>query len=63
MGNCYVESDENRKILEKDATNFYGHSMSEMLPYDEIEMWHGHPDLHTNKYNEILNTLDDVEIF
>ena len=27
-----------------DATNLYGHSMSQMLPYDEIEMWHGHPD-------------------
>ena len=31
-----------------DATNLYGHSMSQMLPYDEIKMWHGHPDLYMN---------------
>ena len=23
------------------ATKIYGHSMSQFLPYDEIEMWHG----------------------
>ena len=44
MGNRYVKSDENNKITYVDATNLYGHSMSQMLPYDEIEMWHGHPD-------------------
>ena len=44
-GDRYVKSDENKKILYMDATNLYGHSMSQMLPYDEIEMWHGHPDL------------------
>ena len=44
MGNRYVKSDENNKIIYADATNIYGHSMSQMLPYDEIEMWHGHPD-------------------
>ena len=49
MGDRYVESDENKKILYMDATNLYGHSMSQMLPYDEIEMWHGHPDLYMNK--------------
>ena len=36
MGDPYVKSDENKKILYMDATNFYGHSMSQMLPYDEI---------------------------
>ena len=41
----YVKSDENKKTLYMEATNLYGHSMSQMLPYDEIEMWHGHPDL------------------
>ena len=45
MGDCYVKSDENKKILYIDATNLYGHPMSQMLPYDEIKMWHGHPDL------------------
>ena len=44
MGDIYVKSDENEKILYMDATNLYGHSMSQMLPYDEIEMWHGDPD-------------------
>ena len=44
-----------------DATNLYGHPMSQMLPYDEIEMWHGHPDLYVNKLEEILNTPDDSD--
>ena len=62
MGDRYVISDENKKILDMDATNLYGHSMSQMLPYDEIEMWHGHPDLYMNWLEEILNTPDDNEI-
>ena len=33
-----------------------------MLPYDEIEMWHGHPDLYMNWLEEKLNTPDDNEI-
>ena len=37
MGDRYVKSDENKKILYMDATNLSGHSMSQMLPYDEIE--------------------------
>ena len=48
MGDRYVTSDENKKMLYMDATNLYGHSMSQMLPYDEIEMWHGHLDLYMN---------------
>ena len=44
MSDRYVKSDENNKIIYADATNLHGHSMSQMLPYDEIEMWHGHPD-------------------
>ena len=61
MGDRYVKSDENKKILYMDATNFYGHSMSQMLPYDEIETWHGHPDLYMNKLEEILNTPDESD--
>ena len=45
-----------------DATNLYGHSMSQILPYDEIEMWHGHPDLYMKKLEEILNNPDDNDI-
>ena len=33
--------------------------MSEPLPYDEIEKWHGHPDLYMNNLEEILNTPED----
>ena len=62
MGDRYVKSDENKKIIYADATNLYGHSMSQMLPYDEIEMWHGHPDKYWNWLDIILNTPDDSEI-
>ena len=36
--------------------------MSQLLPYDEIEMWYGHPDLYMNKLDKILNTPDDSDI-
>ena len=36
--------------------------MSQLLPYDEIEMWYGHPDKYLNWLNEILNTPGDSEI-
>ena len=62
MGDRYVKSDENKKILYMDATNLYGHSMSHMLPYDEIEMWHCHPELYMNWLEEILKTPDDSDI-
>ena len=62
MGDRFVITDENVKIIDMDATNLYGHSMSQMLPYDEIETWHGHPDLYMNWLEEILNTSDDNEI-
>ena len=61
-GDRYVKSDENKKILYADATNFYGLSMSQMLPYDEIEMWYGHPDKYWNWLDKILNTPDDADI-
>ena len=38
MGDRYVKSDENKKIIYIVATNLYGHSMSLILPYDEIKM-------------------------
>ena len=62
MGDRYVKSDGNKKILDIDATNLYGHSMSQFLPFDEIEMWYGHPDKYLNWLDEILNTPDDSEI-
>ena len=34
--------------------------MSQLLPYVEIEMWHGDPDKYWNWLDEILNTPDDA---
>ena len=62
MDDRYIKSDENKKISYMDATNLYGHSMSQLLPNDEIEMWHGHPDKYWKWLDEILNTPDDSEI-
>ena len=62
MGDRYVKSDENKKIIYMDATNFYGHSIIQHLPYDEIEMWCGNPDLYMNWLEENLNTPDDSDI-
>ena len=62
MGEKYVKSDDDKKILYMDATNLFGHSMSQPLPYDEIEMWHGQPDKYCNWLVENLNTLDYSDI-
>ena len=62
MGDRYIISNDNKKILYVDATIFYSHSMSQMLAYDELEMWHGHADLYMNKFEKILNTRDDNDI-
>ena len=62
MGDGYVKSDVNKKMLYIDATNLYGYLTSEPLPLDKIEMWHGHPDFYMDKLEEILNTSDDSDI-
>ena len=56
MGDRYVKPDENKKILYIDAINLYGHSVSQMLPYDEIKFEKSFC------LDEILNTPDDNEI-
>ena len=56
LGDRYIQSDENKKILYVDANNLYGHSMSEPLPYDEIKF-----DQNV-KLEDLLNTLDDSDI-
>ena len=56
MGDRYIKSDENKKILYVDAINLYGHSMSEPLPYDEIKFDRNF-DL-----EGIINTPDDSDI-
>ena len=65
MGDRYVKSYENKKIIYIDATKLYGHSMSQLLPFDKIEMWYAYPaypDLYMDKIEEILNTPDDSDI-
>ena len=56
MGNRYVKSDNNKKILDMDATNLYGYSMSQPLPYDEIKYDNN------IKLEDILNNPDDSDI-
>ena len=51
-----MKSDENKKILYRDANKIYGHSMSQYLPYDEIKFDN------TVKLEDILNTPDDSDI-
>ena len=45
-----------------DATNLYGHSMSQVVPYDEIGMGHGHPDFYMKKLHEMFIPPDDSDI-
>ena len=56
MGDRYIQSDENEKILYIDATILYGHSMSEPLSYDEVKF---DRDI---KLEENLNTTVDSDI-
>ena len=56
MGDRYVRSDKNKKILYIDANNLYGWAMSESLPFDEIKF---EKDI---CLNDILNAPDDSDI-
>ena len=56
MGDRYIQSEENKKIVYIDANYLYGHSMSEPLPYDEIKFDNN------VKLEEILKTPDDSDI-
>ena len=56
IGYRYVKSNENKKILYKDADNLYGWAMSEYLPYDEINF-----DRNVQLEDD-LNTPDDSDI-
>ena len=52
MGDRYVKSEENKKILYKDANKLYRWALSESLPSDEINF-------HKNvKLEDIINTDD-----
>ena len=56
MGDRYIKSDDNKKILYIDANNLYGHSMSQYLPYGEIKFDNN------IKLEDIINTPDDSDI-
>ena len=56
MGDRYIKSDKNKKILYIDANNLYGHSMSQYSPYDEIKFDNN------VTLEDILNTPDDSDI-
>ena len=56
MGDKYIQSDENKKIMLFDANNLYGDSMSQPLPYDEIKFDNN------VKLEDILNTPDDNDL-
>ena len=56
MSNRYVKSDDNKKIIDLDATNLFSHSMSQPLPYDEIKF-----DQNV-KVEDLLNNPDDSDI-
>ena len=53
MGDRYINSDDKKKILYIDAKNLYSHSMSQLLPYDEIKFDK------SVKLEDILNTPVD----
>ena len=55
MGDRYVKSNDNKKILYIDANNLYGHSMSQPLPYDEIKFDEN------VKLEDILDTPNDSD--
>ena len=44
-----------------DSNNLYGHTMSQLLPHDEIELWKGDPDCYMDRLDEIVNISDDSE--
>ena len=56
MGDGYVKSKDNKKVLYTEANNLYGHSMSQPLPYDEIKFYEN------VKLEDVLNTPDDSDI-
>ena len=56
MGDRFIKSDENKKVLYKDANNFYGLSMCQPLLFDEITFDK------SNKLEDVLNTPDDSDV-
>ena len=62
LGDRCVESEDNKKILYMDANIFFAQSMSQVLTYDENEMWHCHPEffyeqIRRNSYSPVIQIL------
>ena len=57
IGDRYVKSNENKKILYVDANNLYGFGMSQPLPYDDFKF-----ETENVCLEEILNTPDNSDI-
>ena len=55
MGDRYVESDENKKILYVEANNLFGWATSEYLPCDEFKFGR------IVKLKDIIKTADDSD--
>ena len=62
MGDRNVKLDVNKKVIYVNAFNIYGHPMSQIVLYDEIELWYGRSDVYMGKLEEIFNTPDDNDI-
>ena len=56
MGDRYVKSDENKKIIYMDATNLYDYPKSQPLPFDKIKFERN------VCLKEILNTSDNSDL-
>ena len=56
MGDRYVESNDEQKVLNNDAYNLYVWAMSEYLPFVKIKFEEEY------NINEILNTADDADV-
>ena len=56
MGDRYIQSDDNKKVLYSDANILYGDSMSQPLPYDEFKFDNN------GNLEDILNTPDAGDI-
>ena len=60
-GDTYVKSDDNKTMLYLDATSLYGHSMRQLPPYDETELWYAHTVLYKKKLEEEVSTSEDSD--
>ena len=51
-----------KKIVNNYANDIYAWAMTESPPYDDIDMWQGHPDCYIEKLEYNLNKDFDSDI-